>query len=504
MVKSISYIDIYCLKRLYGIRHVTFISLCKLRHVAISYFIIITTVIFFSSCGDDYDGKDPIYRDFDTIQSEGKLRVLIDFSSTSYFIYKGIPQGFEYELLSNYADFIGVSLEVIPINSLDSIFIELNKGTADVVAANLTVTEDRKEVVNFSNPILVTKQVLIQQKPDGWKKLKKKHVNDSLIRSIHELGGKKIVVREKSSFYNELKNISKEIKHDIDISIVSGEITTEELIEQVSTGEIEYTIADKNIAMVNQWYYPNIDAEMVIKDHQDIAWAVRNNSDSLLKSINLWLIDFQKTRKFKSIYTKYFKNQHLVQRRVKDKYYTLESGVISPYDEMIKKYAPAINWDWELLAALIYQESHFNNEARGWGESFGLMQFMPVTGANFGVDTSSSSEQNIIAGTKYINRLNKIWEQEITDTLERIPFILASYNAGPGHVIDAKNLAEKYKKNPQSWKEVSFFLLNKSKPKYYKDPVVKHGYCKGFIAYDYVIEIMDRYHHYKNITEEAH
>lgn len=467
---------------------------------SISYFFIIAVVIFFSSCGDDYGGNTPIYRDFDTIQSEGKLRVLIDFSSTSYFIYKGIPQGFEYELLNNYADFIGVNLEVIPINSLDSIFIELNKGTADVVAANLTVTEERKEEVSFSNPILVTKQVLIQRKPDGWKKLKKKHIEDSLIRSIHELGGKQIFVREKSSFYKELKKISKEIKHDININIVSGETTTEELIEKVSNGEIDYTIADKNIAMVNAWYYPNIDAEMVLNDHQDIAWAVRNNSDSLLNSINSWLMDFQKTKKFKSIYTKYFKNQHLVKNRVKDKYYTLESGKISPYDEMIKKHAPSINWDWELLAALIYQESHFNNEARGWGESFGLMQFMPVTGANFGVDTSSSAEQNIIAGTKYINRLNEIWKQEL-DTLERIPFILASYNAGPGHVIDAKNLAIKYGKNPQSWKEVSFFLLNKSKPKYYKDPVVKHGYCKGFIAYDYVKEIMERYHHYKNITE---
>ena len=254
---------------------------------SISYFFIIAVVIFFSSCGDDYDGNTPIYRDFDTIQSEGKLRVLIDFSSTSYFIYKGIPQGFEYELLSNYADFIGVNLEVIPINSLDSIFIELNKGTADVVAANLTVTEERKEEVSFSNPILVTKQVLIQRKPDGWKKLKKKHVEDSLIRSIHELGGKQIFVREKSSFYKELKKISKEIKHDININIVSGETTTEELIEQVSNGEIDYTIADKNIAMVNAWYYPNIDAEMVLNDHQDIAWAVRNNSDSLLNSINL-------------------------------------------------------------------------------------------------------------------------------------------------------------------------------------------------------------------------
>lgn len=467
---------------------------------SISYYLSVVIVVFLSSCAED-DYIEPIYRDLDTIQTEGKLRALIHYSSTSYFIYKGVPQGFEYELLSLYADHIGTTLEVVPIKSLDSVFIELNKGTADIAAANLTVTEERKEQVYFTHPVLITKQVLIQRKPANWKKLKKKQVEDSLVRSVHELAGKKIVVREHSSFFKELKRIENEIKQDIEIEFVPGSFTSEDLIEMVAVGEKEYTVADKNIAMVNEWYYPNIDAKMVLSKHQDIAWAIRNNSDSLLVSVNKWLGEFQKTKKFKSLLNKYFKNQHLVKNRVKHQYYTLSSGQISMYDELIKKHAPSIGWDWELLAALIYQESHFNNAARGWGDSFGLMQFMPETGARFGVDFSSGPEQNIIAGTKYIAKLNAIWEPEVEDKEERIKFILASYNAGPGHVIDAKNLAAKYGKNPQLWSDVGYFLLNKSKPKYYNDDVVKHGYYKGFIAYDYVNEIMDRYHHYKNITE---
>lgn len=467
---------------------------------SISYYLSVVIVVFLSSCADD-DYIEPIYRDLDTIQTEGKLRALIHYSSTSYFIYKGVPQGFEYELLSLYADHIGTTLEVVPIKSLDSVFIELNKGTADIAAANLTVTEERKEQVYFTHPVLITKQVLIQRKPANWKKLKKKQVEDSLVRSVHELAGKKIVVREHSSFFKELKRIENEIKQDIEIEFVPGSFTSEDLIEMVAFGEKEYTVADKNIAMVNEWYYPNIDAKMVLSKHQDIAWAIRNNSDSLLVSVNKWLGEFQKTKKFKSLLNKYFKNQHLVKNRVKHQYYTLSSGQISMYDELIKKHAPSIGWDWELLAALIYQESHFNNAARGWGDSFGLMQFMPETGARFGVDFSSGPEQNIIAGTKYIAKLNAIWEPEVEDKEERIKFILASYNAGPGHVIDAKNLAAKYGKNPKLWSDVGFYLLNKSKRKYYNDDVVKHGYYKGFIAYDYVNEIMDRYHHYKNITE---
>ena len=467
---------------------------------SISYYLSVVIVVFLSSCADD-DYIEPIYRDLDTIQTEGKLRALIHYSSTSYFIYKGVPQGFEYELLSLYADHIGTTLEVVPIKSLDSVFIELNKGIADIAAANLTVTEERKEQAYFTHPVLITKQVLIQRKPANWKKLKKKQVEDSLVRSVHALAGKKIVVREHSSFFKELKRIENEIKQDIEIEFVPGSFTSEDLIEMVAFGEKEYTVADKNIAMVNEWYYPNIDAKMVLSKHQDIAWAIRNNSDSLLVSVNKWLGEFQKTKKFKSLLNKYFKNQHLVKNRVKHQYYTLSSGQISMYDELIKKHAPTIGWDWELLAALIYQESHFNNSARGWGDSFGLMQFMPETGARFGVDFSSGPEQNIIAGTKYIAKLNAIWEPEVEDKEERIKFILASYNAGPGHVIDAKNLAAKYGKNPKLWSDVGFYLLNKSKRKYYNDDVVKHGYYKGFIAYDYVNEIMDRYHHYKNITE---
>lgn len=187
---------------------------------SISYITIISIAIFFSSCDSGVEKMEPIYRDFDTIQQEGTLTALINYGSTSYFIYKGVPQGFEYELLRMYSDKIGVNLKVVPIQSIDSVFIQLNKGDADVVAANLTVTEERLEQVSFTHPILITKQVLIQRKPDNWKKMKKKQMEDSLLRSVMELGGKTIVVRENSSFYKELKKVSKDIKQKIHIELV--------------------------------------------------------------------------------------------------------------------------------------------------------------------------------------------------------------------------------------------------------------------------------------------
>jgi membrane-bound lytic murein transglycosylase F len=444
----------------------------------------------------------PIDRGLDSIKSIGTLKALINYSATSYFLYKGNPMGFEYELLKKYAAHIGVDLEVIPIKNMDSVFVNLNNGKGDIAAANFTVTQERLHRVDFTNPIIATKQVLIQRKPANWKVLNKKNLKDSLLQESYDLIGKTVVVRKGSSFYSRLKSLSNEVGGKIKIKTVDGDISMEQLIGFVAEGKIDFTIGDKNIAKVSQWRYPNINIDMPISLNQRIAWATRSNADSLIVSLNSWLADFQKTRSFKILYKKYFSSEHSFNKRINNEYYTLTSGQISPYDSLFKEYAPVVNWEWELLAAMVYQESHFNNKARGWGGSFGLMQFMPQTGANFGVDSNSVPAANVKAGVNYIKKLNYIWMDQIEDSLERTKFVLASYNVGPGHVIDAKNLAVKYGKDPTKWENVGYYLLHKSEPKYYKDDVVKHGYCKGYIVYDYVNEIMERYQHYLQITKE--
>ena len=441
------------------------------------------------------------HKDLDGIQATGVLTAMLEYGPTSYFIYKGNPMGFEYELLKKYAKHINVDLEIVPIKNMDSIFVELNTGIGDVVAANLAITAERLMQTQFTDQVLVTQQVLIQRKPEGWRKLKKSVLKKILLQSPLDLVGKTITVSKGSSFYSRIKSLSNEIGGKINVSTVSGETSMEELIEKVATQEIKYTVADKNLASVNLWKHPNIDLSLNLSLDQKIAWAIRKNGPQLTKSMNDWLSDFKKTKHFNILYNTYFKNQTGFNTRINHEYYTLTSGAISPYDEILQKHAPRINWDWELLAAMIYQESHFNNAARGWGGSFGLMQFMPVTGAKFGVDTNSTAHQNIVAGVNYIKYLDNYWAPIIADTNQRIRFILASYNVGPGHLLDARRLAEKYGKDAFVWDDnVDFFLLNKSKSKYYKDEVVRHGYCKGFITYAYVNEIIARYEHYKNMS----
>ncbi len=471
-----------------------------------TYLILLLTVIFTACNTSEVQiTKHPeniVKIDLDSIQNLGKLKVLMEYSPTSYFIYKGNPMGFEYELLSKYAQHIGVKLEVIPLINNDSVLTDINKGVADIAAANLAITEERLTKSQFTAPVFITQQVLIQRKPENWRKLKKKELQKLLIQSPLDLIDKTVTISKESSFYSRIKSLSNEIGGTININTVSGEFSTEELIEKVATQEIKYTVADKNVAKVSQWQYPNIDASLGISLDQRIAWATRKNSVQLTNSINEWLVAYKKTKRFKILYNKYFKNRKGFNQRINHNSYTLNSGEISPFDKTLQQQAPKIGWDWELLAAMIYQESHFNNAARGWGGSFGLMQFMPVTGAKFGVDTNSTAQENIAAGVNYLKYLDNYWEPIIVDTTQRIRFILASYNVGPGHLLDARRLAEKYNKDPFIWDDnVDFFLLNKSKPKYYKDEVVRHGYCKGFITYDYVNEIINRYEHYKNITQ---
>lgn len=171
------------------------------------------------------------------------------------------------------------------------------------------------------------------------------------------------------------------------------------------------------------------------------------------------------------------------------------------WDDMIKRASRDIEWDWRLLASLIYQESRFDPDVESWTGAYGLMQVMPLTGDKFGIDVKSSPASNMKAGILYINWLKSMFENRIADETERIKFILASYNAGPGHVLDAMKLAEKNGMDPQKWEgNVAVWLLRKSDPVYYNDAVVKNGYFKGTESVNYVSEVLERYEHYRNIV----
>jgi membrane-bound lytic murein transglycosylase F len=438
--------------------------------------------------------------DLDEIRENGSLIVMTNFNSTDYFIYRGQPMGYQYELLQELAEHLKIKLDVMVSNDLDKSFRLLMDGDCNLIAINLTITRERKKYVDFIEPHGQTRQVLVQRKPENWKTMSQEELGKKMIRNQLDLAGKTIYIQNGSSYSERLRNLSDEIGDTIYIVELPDE--AEQIISLVAEGAIDYTVCDENVALVNQTYFPNIDVATAISFPQYIAWAVQKGATSLKREIDSWLTEFRKTTKYAVIYNKYFRNVRS-QKMITSDYFSLASGKISAYDQAIKKYSDQIGWDWRLLAAMIYQESRFDPNAQSWAGAFGLMQLMPNTAKRFGVERNSPPDQHIRAGAEFIQWLNDRFKDKIPDEQERIKFILASYNIGYGHIFDAMNLAEKYGKDPKIWdKNVDEFLMMKSNPKYYMDPVVKYGYCRGIETYNFVSEVLERFTDYKNIINE--
>lgn len=467
------------------------------RALIISSFLLITSMVFFS-CGESTVEQEE--ENIPHYLEKGTITAITDYNSTNYFIYRGEPMGYQYELLNMLADQLDVNLEVVVNNDLDESFDCLIRDACDLLAINLTVTRERSRIVDFTEPHSQTRQVLIQRRPDDWPYMSSRELNMQMIRSPLDLAGKTVHVQSNSAYVSRLKNLMEEIGDTI--IIVEMGFVAEQLITMVAEGEIEYTVSDENVAMVNQTYYENIDIETPISFAQNLAWAVRKGDHHLRDSINVWLRNFRSTIEYRLLYAKYFQNQRSA-RIVQSDFYVLTSGRISPYDELIKRYSEEIGWDWRLLASMIYQESRFMPDVQSWAGARGLMQLMPNTARRFGVRNLSDPEENIRAGVRYIAWLDEVLKDRLPDREERIKFILAAYNVGLGHILDARALARKYGMDPDMWTgNVDYYILNKSNPDYFLDPVVRHGYARGYEPYRYVSEILNRYDHYRNIVTE--
>ncbi len=438
--------------------------------------------------------------DLPAIIEQGVLKATTDYNSTNYFVYRGQPMGFHLELLKKFAQHIGVELEIFVTNDLnENVECLMSDGDCNIIAMDLTVTRDRRDLLSFTEPHSQTRQVLVQRRPENWYHMRSSEIEDHLIRNQLDLAGKTIHVHKNSAHMVRLNNLMEEIGDTI--YLVETDYEPEMLIEKVANGEIEYTVSDEHVAQVNQTYYANIDTQTPLSFAQNLSWAVRHDTPLLKAAIDEWMSEFKQTRQYSNLYNRYFQNPRS-SIMAKSPYHSLGGGRISLYDDYFKQFSEIVGWDWRLIASLAFQESRFNSEAVSWAGAFGIMQLMPNTASMYNVSESSSPIDNIVAGVKYLSWIDSRLRNIITDDAERVKFVLASYNVGLGHVLDARRLAEKYGKDPNMWKDnVDYYVLNKSKPKYYLDPVVRHGYARGAEPYHYVHEILERYEHYLNAVE---
>lgn len=436
-------------------------------------------------------------RDLSAIKEEGVLRALIVYSSTSYFLYRGQPMGFEYELLNKLAEDLDLKLELVISDNLDNQFEVLNRGDVDLIAHGLTITNQRKWEVDFTESLYTTRQVLVQKKPDNYRSLKWSTVKKSLVQDPIELIGETISIRRNSAYWERLQSLSNEIGGKIHIDTLDSSLSDDEIIDLVAQGEVKYTVADENLARINASYQPVLDVSVPISFTQRIAWVTRKKAKNFRETVNDWIKNERKTLRYKVTYNKYFKNKRSFKKRVQSDYYSLNNKQISQYDDIIKKHAEVLGWDWRLLASQAYQESKFNPNAQSWVGARGLMQIMPATAMDLEIVDISDPEESLRGGTLYLKDIyNKF--TDVKDKKERQKFTLAAYNCGYGHILDAKRLAVANNLDPLRWDDnVEKMLLKLRYPKYYNKPNIRYGYVRGSEPVTYVREIFDRFEHYK-------
>ena len=478
-------------------------------------FVLISILGLLLSCGQNEEniGSDevevveeapiaPIDFDLDKIKERGYINAAVDYSSTSYFIYKGELMGFEYELLKSLEDFLDIKVNIIVQPSLTAAFEQLNRGEVDLLAYPLTITKERKEQIAFTESYVTLQQMLIQRKPDNWRNLKAHEIEKQMIRNQVDLIDKEIHVLNASSYVGALEALSEQIGGDINIIEAEAGVDTEEIIQKVVDGEYSYTVADENLARVNDAYHDNIDVETPVSFPRRVAWAVRTSSPQLRDTLSYGFKTINRTANFNMLYNKYFKSSRKARQIAASDYSSFSGTMLSPYDDLIKQNAKRVGWDWQLLASMVYQESKFDPTSKSWVGAQGLLQMMPATAKEYGVTDRSNPAQSLKGGTDYLIWLEKYWQPSISDPEELDNFVMASYNVGMGHVIDARALTEKLGGDKDKWEDVQDSMLKLSKKEYYSDPVVKLGYARGSEPVKYVSEILERYERYKQLVPD--
>lgn len=422
------------------------------------------------------------------ILERGYLNISTFYNTTDYYVYQGITRGFHYDLAQDFADYLGVKLQTIEVNNdIDTAIQRLHEGKYDLLAISLTQTPERRTQLQFSQPFFHTGEVLIQNR------------KNTPIRNMAELDGKEVFIMKSASSY---KKVLQEIQDSLNIHIYITETdaySTEDLMHQVESGEINFTVIDENVAKASGFSMRNIDYSLKLRDDISISWATHPKADLLTDELNNWLAVIRKNGKLNYLYKRYFNNSQSVPHHT-SKYALLKKGIISPFDDLLKKESRRIRWDWRLLAALVFAESQFDPEAESAMGAYGLMQIIPETAEHFHVYDYFQPDSNVYAGVSYLQYLDKYLSSHVQDSTERVKFVLASYNAGPGHILDAMRLAEKYGKNPHIWDDnVDYYLLHKNESRYYQDPLAKNGYCNGPQTYHYVSRVLENYKNYKNI-----
>ncbi len=432
--------------------------------------IIFISLFFLISC-------DEAQPHLEEIKERGELKVLTRYAPTSYFIKGEQLAGLEYELAQRFANHLNVNLKIIVPDNLGDMMSMLAEGKADLAAAGLTITEKRKQTLSFG-PVYqeVTQQLIYKRNTK-----KPKRITD-LVNGHLEVVANSSHVAQLNSYQKEIPNLS---------WTENAEIDNSGLLELVELELIDYTIADSNEFAANQRLFPELRVAFDLSEPQPLAWALANAADiTLLTEVDNFFEELESSGELDLLIEKYYghiRRFDYVDTRA------LHRRVLThlpKYQEMFERASTEFNFDWRLLAAISYQESHWDPKAVSGTGVKGLMMLTKGTASDLGVTNREDPSQSIYAGAKYLNQLRGRIPDRINEP-DRTWFSLAAYNIGFGHLEDARVLTQKNGGNPDLWSDVKTNLPLLAKEQWYTQ--TKHGYARGGEPVRY-IENIRRYY----------
>lgn len=419
------------------------------------------------------------------------LKVVTLYGPTSFFDYRGEKMGIDYENMKRFAEDEGMKIEITVLHNMQELISALQTGKADLIAYPVPYISEYKSEVLHCGHKEISKQVLIQKK------------GSDQIKDVTNLIGKEIYVEKGSKYQYRIENLNEELGGGIDIKLIESDtISTEDILQMVNKGEIPYSVIDSQTAELYDSAYPELDFSISLSTEQASSWAVAIGLDSLAAKIDRWENRTHSPEFVKEIYKRYYDRALTEEFDSNLSYFKkldLSKGKpVSPYDNIFKNNASISGYDWRLLAAIAFCESRYNPSVESRFGALGLMQVMPETAKAVGIEPSllSSPDFNVRAAARILQKLDKTLESKVENPEERMKFVVAAYNSGLGHIYDSMALAEKTGLDPRKWNgNVGITALMKSRPEYYNDPVVKHGYFRGRETVDFVDHVTSIYNY---------
>ena len=408
------------------------------------------------------------------IKAQNKIRVGTLAGASNYYQAVQGEQGFEYELAQEFAEHLGVELEMVPFFNLSDMFSRLDSGDLDLIASGLTYNKARAQNYRFGPTYRTISQKLVYKQG----RVRPRDFDDLtdnltvLAKSSHSLALQQLKQTHPDLTWHETEDLDEE-----------------ELLQAVIDGEIDYTLADSHTLSLFRRYHPNLSIGFSVTRNDPIAWLLRNDGDDSLYA--LMVPFFGEVKQSNQLYVleeKYFGH-------VRQFNYVNTLAYIEAIKDTLPKYQPwfeqyAGSLDWRLLAALSYQESMWNPRAKSPTGVRGIMMLTRDTAKQVGVTNRLAPEQNIKGGAEYLMKLEKRIPDRVPQP-DRTWLALASYNIGWGHVNDARIITEQQGASPDKWADVKKRLPLLIKKRYYRN--TKYGYSRGDVAVQYVDNIRRYY-----------